>query len=52
MSTMNELWVIAIGDAFRGIRLVGPFESCDAAQNHAAMEIYDVDWHIVKVDSQ
>ena len=43
--------VIAIGDCFNGIILLGPFDSFDEALNHAEEECLDGDWSVVKIET-
>jgi hypothetical protein len=45
----DELHVVALGDAFNGISLVGPFPDYDEALAHADSGCYDGDWHVVSV---
>ncbi len=41
---MSELWVVALGDAFDGLSLFGPFDDCEEACEWAERNA-DGDWH-------
>lgn len=48
----DELHVVAFGDAFNGLTLVGPFTDYDDALAHAEVNNSDYgDWHVVAVDT-
>jgi hypothetical protein len=48
----DELHVVAFGDAFNGLTLVGPFTDYDDALAHAEANNSDYgDWHVVAVDT-
>lgn len=42
------MWVIAIGNVFDGIFLIGPFKTFDEAHDHA--ETLDCPWDITKLE--
>lgn len=47
----NQSWVIAFGDPFDGIQLVGPFDSHEAAVEYAEDESgSSTDWWIAPLE--
>jgi hypothetical protein len=43
-------YIVAVGNAFDGVSLYGPFESFEDAEPFAQNQ--DADWHIVKLLSE
>ena len=46
-----KMWVVALGDAFNGITIYGPFSDQMVALEWAEDQQRGDDWHVVKVNS-
>jgi len=44
------MYVVAVGNAFEGLTLVGPFDSFDEAEKYTDAECVYGEWNIVKVE--
>lgn len=43
------MFVVALGDPFEGIKLFGPFDTAEDAENWAETEVKDESWSLVEV---
>jgi hypothetical protein len=43
-------YVIAVGNAFDGIRLIGPFKDAQSANEYAEMFIHSDTWVVMRLD--
>jgi len=44
------MYVVAVGNAFEGLTVVGPFDSFDEAVDYANNELMTEGWNVVKVE--
>ena len=45
------MWIVAIGDAFDGITLYGPFDECEDATEWADNHTEDREWTVVQINA-